>query len=106
MLTKVTDFSICNADPKLAIHASPHQVAGGPRVENILKCTLKPLVFSDYTGITFTTAQQARLSAVFPAGVCDWTKPGIGQQPPVAPRTYVAGPGGVPLPAAPTSTAL
>ena len=106
MLTKVTDFTVCNADPKLAIHMSPHQVAGGARTENILKCTLKPLVFSDYTGITFTATQQNRLSAVFSTGVCDWTKPGIGQQAPVAPRTYVAGPGGVPLPAAPTSTPL
>ena len=26
-------------DPKLAIHASPRQVAGGPRAENILKCS-------------------------------------------------------------------
>ena len=106
MLTKVTDFSVCNQDPKLAIHSSPHQVAGGPRTENILKCTLKPLVFGDYTGITFTTAQQGRLNAVFPGGVCDWTKPGIGQQAPVAPRTYVAGPGGAPFAPAPTSTPL
>ena len=106
MSTKVTDFSICNQDPKLAIHASPHQVAGGPRAENILKCTLKPLVFSDYGAITFTTAQQSRLNAVFPTGVCDWTKPGIGQQLPASPRTYVAGPGGVALPPAPTSTPL
>ena len=106
MSTKVTDFSVCNADPKLAIHMSPHQIAGGPRAENILKCTLKPLSFSDYTGITFTATQQARLIAVFSTGVCDWTKPGIAQQAPVSPRTYVAGPGGTPLPPAPTSTPL
>ncbi len=81
-------------------------MAGGPRAENILKCTLKPLVFSDYTGITFTAGQQARLQATFPTGVCDWTKPGIGQQPPVSPQTYAAGPGGVPLGAAPVSTPL
>ncbi len=104
--TKVTDFSICDQDPKLAIHASPHQVAGGPRTENILKCTLKPLSFADYPANTFTAAQQARLNAVFPTGVCDWTKPGVGQQPPVSPQTYVAGPGGTPLPPAPTSTPL
>ena len=36
------------------LHASPHQVAGGPLAENILKCQLKPLDFTDYTGITFT----------------------------------------------------
>ena len=106
MTTPITDQAICNADPKLAIHASPHQVAGGPRAENILKCALKAIVWSDYTGITFTATQQNRLQAAFPAGVCDWTKPGIGQQAPVSPLTYAAGPGGMPLPAAPTSTSL
>lgn len=104
--TKVTDQATCDADPKLAIHASPRQVAGGPRAENILKCTLKPLDFSDYTGITFTGSQQSRLQTVFSTGVCDYTKPGVGQQAPVSPRTYVNGPGGVPLPAAPQSTPI
>lgn len=104
--TKVTDFAVCDRDPRLAIHASPHQVAGGPRAENILKCSLKPFTLTDYSGIPLTTAQQARLNAVFPSGVCDWTKPGVGQQPPVSPQTYVAGPGGVPLPPAPTSSPI
>src|SRR5215470_12482001 len=46
----VTDMAVCDADPRLPKHASPHQVAGGPINENILKCALKPLVFTDYTG--------------------------------------------------------
>jgi hypothetical protein len=104
--TKVTDFTVCDRDPKLAIHASPRQVAGGARAENVLKCTLKPLALTDYTGITFTTAQQTRLNAVFSTGVCDWTKPGVSQQAPVSPQTYVAGPGGAPLPPAPVSTPI
>jgi hypothetical protein len=104
--TKVTDFTVCNADPKLAIHQSPHQVAGGPRAENILKCTLKPLVFTDYPANTFTITQQNRLNAVFSTGVCDWTKPGVAQQPPVSPQTYIAGPGGQPFPPAPTSSPI
>jgi hypothetical protein len=102
--TPVTDQATCDGDARLKVYASPRQVAGGPLAENILKCQLKPLVFSDYSGITFTAGQQARLSAAFPGGVCDWTKLGVGQQDPVAPLTYAAGPGGVPLPAAPTST--
>jgi len=102
--TKVFDQATCDADPRLMKHASPHQVAGGPLTENILKCQLKPLVFSDYPGVTFSVTQQARLQAAFPNGVCDWTKPGVGQQDPVSPQTYEAGPGGVPLPAAPVST--
>jgi hypothetical protein len=102
----VTDQATCDADARLKYYASPRQAAGGPLAENILKCQLKPLVFSDYTGITFTGAQQARLNAVFPNGVCDWSKPGVGQQDPVGPLIYTAGPGGVPLPAMPTSTPI
>lgn len=103
---KVTDQAVCDAHPRLAIHGSPRQVAGGARTENILKCTLKPLSFTDYTGITFTATQQNRLQAVFSTGVCDWSKPGVGQQAPVSPQTYVAGPGGVPLPPAPQSSPI
>ena len=54
--------------------------------------------------ITFSAGQLARLNAVFPGGVCDWSMPGVAQQDPVSPQTYSAGPGGVPLPPAPTST--
>ena len=104
--TPVTDPATCDADARLKVFASPHQVAGGPLAENILKCQLKPLVFSDYPGIIFTAPQQTRLNAVFPTGVCDWSKPGVGQQDPVGPLTYTAGPGGVPLPAAPASTQI
>jgi len=41
-----------------------------------LKCRLKPLDFASYP-VTFTLAQQARLQATFPTGVCDWSKPGV-----------------------------
>ena len=105
-LTKVTDQAVCDADPRLVKHASPRQVAGGALTENILKCQLKPLAFGDYTGVTFTSGQQTRLQTVFSAGVCDWTKAGVGQQDPVSPQTYQAGPGGVPLPAAPVSSPI
>jgi hypothetical protein len=104
--TKVTDFSVCDADPKLAIHSSPHQVSGGARTENILKCTLKPLNFSDYGTVVFSTTQQNRLMTLFSGGVCDYSKPGVGQQAPVSPQTYAAGPGGVPLPPAPVSSPM
>lgn len=104
--TKVTDMAQCDADARLAKHASPRQVAGGALAENILKCQLKPLAFTDYGIITFSATQQSRLSALFATGVCDWSKPGVGQQDPVSPQTYKAGPGGTPLPAAPTSTPI
>ncbi len=71
--------------------------------ENILTCQLKALNAADYAPATVTDAQLARLRAVFPDGVCDWTKPGVGQQEAISPLTFVAGPGGQPLPPAPVS---
>ena len=83
---------------------SPRIVAGGPQAENIFKCRLKPLNFSapDYNGAIFTADQQARLMAVFPHGVCDWSKPGVGQTR-ARPTTFKHGPGGERLPAPPES---
>jgi len=101
--TPITDMAVCDADPRLAKHASPRQVAGGSIRENILKCQLKPLNTADYAPVTFTGTQLARLMAVFDSGVCDWSKPGVGQQEAISPLTFVAGPGGQPLPPAPVS---
>lgn len=101
--TQVTDMALCDADPRLMSHASPRQVAGGPLAENILKCQLKPIDGADYAPATFSEAQVARLQAAFPEGVCDWTKPGVGQQEAISPLTFAAGPGGEPLPPAPVS---
>jgi Tannase-like family of unknown function (DUF6351) len=99
----VTDVAVCNADPRLMKHTSPRQVAGGPLAENILKCQLKQLDVADYAPVRFTDAQLARLHAAFPDGVCDWSKPGVGQQEAISPLTFAAGPGGQPLPPAPVS---
>jgi hypothetical protein len=101
--TPITDMAVCDADPRLQKHESPRQVAGGPLEENILKCQLKPLSASDYAPAVFTAAQLARLNAAFPGGVCDWSKAGVGQQPAISPLTFAGGPGGAPLPPAPTA---
>ena len=110
--TPVFDMALCDSDApqadglgRLAKRASPRQVAGGPLVENILKCQLKPLSRADYPGIDFGDALWARLQAAFPGGVCDWSLPGVGQQPAVSPLTFSGGPGGVPLPPAPEAVA-
>lgn len=103
--TKVTDQAACNADPFLRPASSPRQVAGGPLSEDILKCQLKPLSVADYAPQTLSAAQLQRLQAVFPSGVCDWSKPGVGQQAAVSPLSYAAGSGGQPIPAAPVSAA-
>ncbi|AKJ27419.1 DUF6351 family protein [Caldimonas brevitalea] len=101
--TKVYDFAVCDTDPFLKPSSSPRQVAGGPLSENILKCQLKPLVQADYPAGTFSAAQWTRLQSVFGSGVCDWSKPGVGQQDAVGPLSFAAGLGGQPLPAAPRS---
>lgn len=85
-------------------YGSPRIVSGGPLAEDIFKCQLKPLEFAsaEYAGVAFTAAQQARLRAVFTDGVCDWSKPGVGQTG-WTPTTFRTGPGGEPLPGAPSS---
>jgi hypothetical protein len=104
--TAVTDMALCDADPRLMKHSSPRQVAGGPLTEDVLKCQLKPLNAADYLPATFSGTQLVRLFAAFPDGVCDWSKPGIGQQPAVSPLTFENGPGGEPLGPPPTPTPL
>jgi hypothetical protein len=101
--TAVTDMAACDADPRLPKHASPRQVAGGPLTENILKCQLKPINTADYMPATFTAEQLTRLHMTFPDGVCDWSKPGVAQQPARSPLTFAQGPGGHRLPPAPNS---
>ncbi len=101
--TRVFDQSLCNANVYLKPSLSPRQVAGGPLAEDVLKCQLKPLVQTDYAPAVLSTAQFARLQAVFASGVCDWSKPGVGQQTAASPLSFKTGPGGQPLGAAPVS---
>jgi hypothetical protein len=62
--------------------------AGGPFATDVIDCRLKPLRRSDYYPVQFSDAQWADLQKTFPNGVCDWSKPGLGQQPTVAWQTY------------------
>ena len=57
----------------------PREVAGAPVAHDIIKCQLKPVSLADYR-VPFSAPQQARLAQVFPAGVCDWSRPGAEQQ--------------------------
>ena len=67
---------------RLSLRASQHRaVAGGPASNNVLKCQLRAIAFSDYK-VTFSDAEKARLAAIFPNGVCDYGKPGVEQQAP------------------------
>lgn len=60
--------------------AEPRMVAGGPLTDDVLKCRLKPVDPGDYDR-PLGTAELDRLRAIFPTGVCDWTKPGVGEVP-------------------------
>ncbi len=70
------------------VEGTPRTVAGDPITTDANKCRLKPLRRSDYRGITFTQAQWSELDHTFSAGVCDYSKPGVDQQPTVPWLTY------------------
>jgi hypothetical protein len=57
----------------------PREVAGADIAADIIKCQRKAPRQSDYA-VPFTSAQWARLQAIFATGVCDWSKPGVEQQ--------------------------
>jgi hypothetical protein len=86
------------------VATNPRLVADEGLTMTALKCNLKPLNFSDYP-VTFTAAEKQQLEHAFPAGVCDYSKPGTGFRQPIAPwlsygdnPTSVTGP--FPLPPA------
>lgn len=68
----------CNA--LYPVHGEPRLMAGAPLTNDIAKCQLKPIDYADYM-VTFSDAQKSRMAAIFPDGVCDFTKPGVGQVP-------------------------
>ncbi len=60
--------------------SSPRMVAGEPLANNVMKCRLKPIDLRDYKAV-FTRSEENELRAIFPDGVCDYSVPGMGQQP-------------------------
>lgn len=62
------------------VHGEPRLVAGAPLANDVMKCQLEPINFSEYT-VAFTDAQKARMKTVFSTGVCDFSKPGVAQVP-------------------------
>jgi len=62
--------------------------AGEPTVADVVKCELRTvdaaIAAGDYLPRTMTPAQVSALKSIFPTGVCDWTKPGVGQPTPDA----------------------
>lgn len=85
--------------------STPREVAGGDRLNDVLACRLTPLTRDavDAGPLPLTDDQYAALQRVFPRGVCDHTKPGVGQQGAQTWLTYGSAstvvPGGRDLPA-------
>lgn len=74
---RVTDPGTCQQ--LYPVHANPRLEAGEPVTNDYLKCQLKPAHRANYPPMT--GAQFAQLKAIFPAGVCDYSRPPAGQVP-------------------------
>jgi hypothetical protein len=101
--TEITEMSVCEA--QFPHYENTRMAAGGPLSGALLKCQLKPLSHGDYKA-TFTEEQWAQLQQAFPTGVCDYSKPGVGDQPSIPWMSFQNGPGGQPLGAPPGSQPL
>jgi uncharacterized tannase-like protein DUF6351 len=59
--------------------ASTPRLRAGARLDSMaIKCRLRKIDPADYPALT--ADQLAKLKAIFPTGVCDWSRPGVGQQ--------------------------
>lgn len=88
-------------------YETPRSVADGPIEADVNKCQLRPLQRTDYP-LTILDSDFAQLQEIFPQGVCDWSKPGDGQQGAIPWMTYQRKDGkvvygGRPLPRPPKS---
>ena len=99
-------LTVCDGTVDATIYSSPRIEAGGgdqapvngvgPAMvgfsDDRLACDTMPIEDFVYAGRSFgevfTPEQQAKLKAAFPAGVCDYSKPGIGFQAAVPWLTY------------------
>ncbi|CAN5829896.1 hypothetical protein BH23ACT2_BH23ACT2_07370 [soil metagenome] len=111
-------LELCDGTVDSTIFSSPRIEAGGGSevvgfADDTLDCQLMPLDDADYGdgatfAETFTPAEQTTMRETFPDGVCDYSKPSIGQQDAVTWLTYQDDdgsviPGGEPLGPAPVS---
>jgi len=62
------------------VFGDPRMAAGAPIDRDIVKCSLRDVDADNYP-IQLEEHQLNRLRGVFPDGVCDWTRPGVGQSP-------------------------
>jgi hypothetical protein len=70
--------AVCNT--LFPIYSTVRIEAGGPISGDVMKCWTKKVDFADYA-VTFSDAQRARMKAIFPQGVCDFSVLGVKQKP-------------------------
>lgn len=70
-LNKITDAATCAR--MFPYYGDPRLAAGAPATDDVFKCALKPVDAADYKQ-TLTTVQLDQVRAIFPEGVCDFTK--------------------------------
>ena len=66
-------------------YSFPRGVAGESVANDVIKCQLKAIDWADYnvSDPADMALLQAALPSIFPTGVCDYSKPGVEQQPAV-----------------------
>jgi hypothetical protein len=81
----ITDMKRCGE--MFPVYLNPRLASGQPIGASLLKCPVKPVDRRDYK-TPLTDAQFSKLKSVFAAGVCDYSKPGIGLAKPSPWLTY------------------
>lgn len=92
------------------VFGTPRTVAGADKTADNGKCVLRPPSRDDdYGPIGLSDEQWTQMQTIFPTGVCDYSQPGIGQQPGIEWLSYGDAVqviyGGKPLAPAPTGVA-
>lgn len=75
---KITNMEKCAQ--LFPIASDARMVAGAPWTNDIMKCQLRPVAAADYKAGA-SSQQIQRLQQIFAGGVCDYSKPGVGQGP-------------------------
>lgn len=70
--------AVCNK--AYPIYSTVRLEAGSKLSSDVMKCQLKRVDFRQYN-VSFSVAQRERMKAIFPDGVCDWSKRGVEQHP-------------------------
>jgi hypothetical protein len=78
----LTDPATGQCATQFPVASNPRLVAGQGLAMTQLKCSLQPLNFRSYP-VTFTAAEKQELRQAFQSGVCDYNRPGVGQQRPI-----------------------